>query len=705
MLVLLPAVSRAWVPSDLHEIRWYVHTDLVSGGLDLAYYESMIDVALVETHLALQGSQGPVDEICCSTLVKKEHSPGVTLALFGSANDGLDVMDFGDFATYSGIGGSGSRILLVDSINYCAGGPALGCAQFPGCDGTPDDDPNRILIVTLEADERGVLGLVIAHERGHNACLQHVAANSCELMQNTVNGGCISVSECSDYQAARTSTGSEGCSCHTGGGAIESDGTICSEAAVTGVCSGGSCGAQQGDAGIQLFAAGGPEAASGAITNDALQISALPGGWTLTGPLGDTLKGLANDSDSATLYGIADRAGDDELVVVDAPTGQVLYSIGPIVGHQDVIALAFDPGATAGSGDDRLFALSSATSVETLIEINPVSALTTVLGQLSLSVAGGFQGLAFDSLHAKLYASGDLGGNLWEIDEASCANPSTCSMSEVLAVNLPRIDSGLAFSPQTGNLYLVGRSPNGAIVYNSIDATTLGSTPNMGVDPFTIGALAAIPVPEPSPTVFLPAGIVLLTLLARRRARMNTGRVIGIRRARDGEVPPALIAAAQRAADAYRPPPHPEDGARCLADRSRGVAGRSQRPAGREGCRDRCAAAGEYGAAVCERCGDCRPAAGRPGSESRKHRIAPAPRTGRRSGRTSRETRGQGRDSQPCAPCVVEFRLRRRTNIPTRQPMRWLKREHGPQRNMRRPSEVQTARTRSSYARAASGRR
>ena len=88
----------------------------------------------------------------------------------------------------------------------------------------------------------------------------------------------------------------------------------------------------------------------------------------------------------------------------------------------------------------------------------------------------------------------------------------------MLTVSEPRIDSGLTYSPDSGRLYLVGRQSGDRILYDAIDATTLtvvGST--MGIDPYTIGGLAAIPVPEPSGPLGLTAGLGLLWLLNRRR--------------------------------------------------------------------------------------------------------------------------------------------------------------------------------------------
>jgi hypothetical protein len=514
--------AQAAPTADLHEIRWFVHIDLIDPGMgrDLAFYEAVLDAALEDVRTLLEGDQGPLDQVCCSQLVKEEHSPGVTLATFGSPGDGLDVMSVGEFPSYTAAGGSGSRAFLIDSITNCGGGgPGIGCSQLPGCDSTPDDDPNLVMIVTMAAEDSGLLGQVIAHERGHNACLGHVLADPCEIMAGSISGGCISGSECVDYTAGRTTTGGT-CACHadTPTPEPETDGTACSDGPLTGQCSGGLCGATPGDAGVELMASGGPESNTGATTNDPLLQSGLTGGWFDLGAFGSTLRGLAHDTDSGTLYGVREvAAADDALVLVDPNTGAVTSTIGTITGHADVISLAFDPGATPGTGDDRLLALSTDGSFEDLIEIAPATGAPTSLGPLSVGVVNNFTGLAYDSGNDKLYAAGFAGGSLWEIDISSCGNPFFCVASEVLSVNLPRDTPSLAYSPDSGRLYMIGRQTGDRILYDTIDATTFSLPPTVGIDGYTVGGLAAIPVPEPTSPALLGAGCALLLALGRRR--------------------------------------------------------------------------------------------------------------------------------------------------------------------------------------------
>jgi hypothetical protein len=509
--------AHASPTADVHELKWFVHRDMVGGGMNLAFYEAILNEALEEARVATEGNQGPTDDLCCSKFVKKKHSSGDRLERFGSSGDGLDVVDAGDYAAIQALGGGGSRAFLVDSINDCGGFPAVGCADLPACNTTPDDDPDLILIVTMDAYDSGVLGLTIAHERGHNACLFHANVNICDLMRSQVNGGCLSSAECTEYGYARTKTNGT-CVCHKNSGAPKVNGVACTDGSISGVCSGGVCGDTPGDASVELFAAGGRGAASGATVDDPLLVSAVPGGWEDLGGFGSVIKGLAHDDATGRLYGIEDGSGDDLLSLIDPGTGFVNYTIGAIGGHADVISLAFDPGPSASPVDDRLLALPSSGGFETLIEIDPFTASPTTLGPLNSGVTGGFQGLAYDSTHARLYASGFAGGSLWEIDESSCGDPYFCLISEVLEVDLPRIDSGLAFSATSGNLYLVGRQSGDRIFYDTIDAATFGVAPTMGVQEFTIGGLAAIPLPEPWAPLGSAAGAALLMLLARRRA-------------------------------------------------------------------------------------------------------------------------------------------------------------------------------------------
>ena len=528
--LLLGAPVSADPTADRHELKWFVHTDLVSGGNDLAFYEAMIDASLEDALLILEGSQGPVDSVCCQKLDKEEHAPSVDLATFGTTGDGLDVVDGGDYSTLQGLGGSGTRAFLVDSILNCNGGSAIGCADLPSCNTNYDDDPDQILVVTLDADDSGVLGAVVAHERGHNACLQHVANNECELMQAIVGGGCLSAGECTNFGTARQTTGGS-CACHAGTtqGTADPDATSCTDGPITGLCSGGVCGETPGVAGVELIACAGPGAASGETADDPLRLSSLTGGWEDLADLGVTLKALDYDPDGDVLYGIQDAVGADLFVTLDRSSWTVLTSTA-LTGHDDVISMAFDPGATSGSGDDRLLALSSDGSFEDLIEIDPATANTTLLGPLNIGAPGNFTGLAYDFTRQRLYTSSVANTGLYEIDLTACGNPFFCTTTQVPGLSVAREDSSLGYSSVSDALHLVGRvtfnlSGGGTkevTFHDTIDAATLTESFSIGVDPYTPSGLAAIPVPEPGFGWGLSAGGLLLgALTARRRSAVG----------------------------------------------------------------------------------------------------------------------------------------------------------------------------------------
>jgi hypothetical protein len=520
-----PAQAGTPPPASLHQIKWFVHTDLVDGTTPLPDYEALLEAALDDARLLLEGSQGPADTVCCQKLVAEDHGGAVSLATFGAPLDGLDHVGPGDFALLETLGGSGSRGFIVQDISDCQGtGPAIGCATMPACSAAqpPDDDPNVIVVVSLEAESLGVTGLVIAHERGHNACLAHVAepvGESCALMREAGSGGCLSASECMAYANARQQTGGV-CACHDGP-LQEVDGLSCTDGPVAGLCSGGICGATNGDAGLALLSAGGPEGPTGGVTNDPLRLSGVTGGWTDRGWVKD-IKGMEYDLDGETLYGVEDAEGDDLLVTLDPTNGTKQATVGPITGAADVIALAFDPGPTPAPGDDRLLALSSVGGFEDLLALDPQTGAPTFLGSLAIGVAGGFQGLAYDDLHDRLYASGFAGSGLFEIDLASC--PWFCDVLEVTSVSLPRESSSLAFSRMTGRLYLVGAGSLGRTLYDSIHAATLTADTSIGIDAYTPGGLAAIPVPEPDPRTALVAGAALLAWFGRRRSATRPAR-------------------------------------------------------------------------------------------------------------------------------------------------------------------------------------
>ena len=493
------ATGAAAQTADLHDLDWYVHTDLIDAGAgrDLAFWQGVIDQASADGNAILEGGQGPADTPCCTRLTRS-----AAVQTFGSAGDGLDVLDSaGEYSTIAATGGSGSRAFLVDSLTYCGGSApgAVGCAQIPPCTGNPNDDPTLYLVVTVDALDSNILGRVLAHERGHNACLNHVETDECLLMRGGGGGGCLLPGECTNFRAGRTTTGGT-CDCHDLGGGVLPDYTSCSEVA-GGICSGGVCGAATGDAALQLFCAAGPESANGEATDEAIRISALTGDWTSLGPFtttSDEVQGLAFATDSGVLYGVIPSAGDDFLVVIDRVSGDAT-TVGTIPnGSREFVALAYDPGATSAIGDDRLLALETDGSFEQLHEILPSQPNTsTNLGGLAFGAPDGFRGLAFDSASGRLFAASPFADGIYEV--SFTCNPF-CGLTQQVGLDVPRFDAALAYSPLTGQLYLTGTqspvSPLGRrLLYDVIDPATLAKQETGTLDSLTPAGLAALPPP------------------------------------------------------------------------------------------------------------------------------------------------------------------------------------------------------------------
>jgi hypothetical protein len=275
---------------------------------------------------------------------------------------------------------------------------------------------------------------------------------------------------------------------------------------------------------VRLITAAAPDTAGGGPSDDAIRVSALKGDWSTLGqfaPTAEEVKGLAHAFDAAVLYGVVPTAADDSIVTIDPSTGSILATVGTIAnGGDEIISMAYDPGATSATSDDRLLVLevtSSGSSGE-FRAIDPASPSTaTLLGSITLSPASGLRGLAYDATQQKLFASSNFGPDgLYEIDLSSCP-PSPCSLTQVPGAGLFRSNSSLAFSPVSGNLYLAGTAFSGSrTFYDSIDTTTFESEA-VSLDQFTPAALAA--VPEPSGTMGLMAGVSALAALTWLRRR------------------------------------------------------------------------------------------------------------------------------------------------------------------------------------------
>jgi len=531
VLVAWLAACFLWVPLDalavapttnLHELEWLVHVDMIDAGAgrDLAFYQAIINQAVDDATILIEGDQGPADSPCCDVIEV------LSIDIFGTPGDGLNVPsnEADQDALNAIVGATGSTAFLVDSLGYC-GGPtstAIGCAATPPCTGNPDDDPGLKLIVTMEAHEvYDVLGETLAHERGHNSCLPHVAATEqCLLMTSSAGGGCLTASDCTAFDNGRNNSGGT-CACHDGVGGTEDDGIACVERSVTGLCSGGLCGEVGSDASVQLMAAGGPEAAEGAATDDALLISGLSGGWVDLGPIGagTAPTGLAYAPLRGVLYAVNPLAGDDELITLDPATGIRTGTIGALAGKGEVDVLAFDPGDTDADSDDRLLALYRVGAFQDLFEIDPDDASVSDLGGLSIRPSNGFfLGLAFDSVNDKLYTTG-FGFGLYEIDLACL---TWCNTAQVPGVSVPRPASSLAYSEETGRLYSSGSQSGSRSLFDSIDATTFVTFPTIGIGDYTPGGLAAIPVPEPHPLILQMVGGLAVAGLTRCRRLRRT---------------------------------------------------------------------------------------------------------------------------------------------------------------------------------------
>lgn len=528
--VLFSSAAQAAPEVDLHDLTWAVHVDLINPGAgeDLAYWQGVLDEALASANNLLEGGQGPFDAPCCTRL-----EASVALTTFGVSGDGLDVVDsLSDQNWFDANSGGGSNAFLVDSMTFCGGSSpsAIGCAERPGCDGNGNNNPNLWMIVTVESFDDGTLPAVIAHERGHNSCLQHIAQAECQIMQATVFspglGGCMSASECSNFQAARTTTSSGlECGCQTDAGAFEPDGTMCTEVAM-GMCSGGLCGASDGDAAVNLMAAGESGTAGGIFADEAIAISALSGNWETLGQIFSApssmlqVRGMAYARDSGTLYGVVPGSADDRLITIDPATGQEIDEVGLLANEtSEIISMAYDPGATNAASDDRLLVLEVTGAVGRVREIDLASPnASTLLGAIVWQPAGEFTGLAYDSNQGKLYATSPFGPDgLYEIDLSTCP-PSPCESDQVPGAGLFRNQGSLSYSPDSGMLYMVGTAFGGQrTFYNIIDPVAGTSVETVSLDVFSPSALAA--VPEPTWIMSLGVGAMGLGFAARSRKK------------------------------------------------------------------------------------------------------------------------------------------------------------------------------------------
>jgi hypothetical protein len=137
-----------------HDLTYANHRDTFSKITD-----TRVDDLLDEATKAISFENTATDTGCCVQLTRTV--PGV---LFGSAGDGLDIIDTSGELT-AVLSNPVSRVKVVNLINYCGGGGAniIGCAWTPG---------DGMAVVRLTNSLVGE-ALLWAHEYGHNTGLGH----------------------------------------------------------------------------------------------------------------------------------------------------------------------------------------------------------------------------------------------------------------------------------------------------------------------------------------------------------------------------------------------------------------------------------------------------------------------------------------------------------------------------------------------------
>lgn len=137
-----------------------------------------------------------------------------------------------------------------------------------------------------------------------------------------------------------------------------------------------------------------------------------------------------------------------------------------------------------------------------MVSLDPLNAARAVIG----SVANGTQGngLTFTP-NGTLYVAGPTGpGNLYTVDRTTGVITTVVTLSNV-PVNFGSSINAMASDAQ-GLLYVTGRGIGHQLA--TINPTT-GVMTSVGILPFEADALAFSPIPEPSVSGLLAAGLLL----------------------------------------------------------------------------------------------------------------------------------------------------------------------------------------------------
>lgn len=252
LLLIAPAflAGRAQAAATLHrDPLQFVVIDSLASQIDVAE----IDGLLADAAALLRASQdGSIDFPTCTDLTTFTDgaAPPVLFTSGGTLGPELAVIDnqaeFDALMDWNG-NLSSEVAFIVQAINWCSGPTnAIGCAPLDG---------NR-LVMALTALPN-VRGMVVAHERGHNANLLHRTDDTCAVMFPSANRfhGCLNQDEAEAFWDKATVTTGLTCPCidrvQSGPGpfgpvtwSMTANGTSCeagSACLVSGSCAAGLC--------------------------------------------------------------------------------------------------------------------------------------------------------------------------------------------------------------------------------------------------------------------------------------------------------------------------------------------------------------------------------------------------------------------------------------------------------------------------------